>query len=453
MEGQQLSSGAVVRILYVEDDPANKALVHKLLVNAGYQVLEASDGIEGINMAQAEHPDLILMDMNMPGLDGYEATTRIKAIADLASIPVIAITANAIDGDRERSLVAGCDGYISKPIDVGTFVATVTSYVSGKQEVLEDSAKNGYLKEYNRRLVEKLELKVRELMDMNAQLEKRVEVKIKELESAQDQLLQSEKMASIGQLAAGVAHEINNPVGYINSNIGTLKRYVEDLFRMLSAYEGVEPSLPQQQRDPVVALKKEIDLNFLKEDIAQLVNESIEGVTRVRQIVQDLKDFSHVDEAEWQWANLHRGIDSTLNIVNNELKYKADVVKEYGDLPDVECIASQLNQVFMNMLVNAAHAIESRGTITVRTGKQGDDWVWAKIMDTGNGIPPDKIKRIFEPFFTTKPVGKGTGLGLSLSYSIVQKHHGRIEVESEAGKGTTFTVWLPVTQAEAKAGR
>jgi signal transduction histidine kinase len=163
-------------------------------------------------------------------------------------------------------------------------------------------------------------------------------------------------------------------------------------------------------------------------------------------IVQSLKDFSHADVTdEWRFSSLRSGLDSTLNIVNNEIKYKAEVIREYGDIPDVECLPSQLNQVFMNLLVNAAHAIEEHGTITVRTGKERDE-VWVDIVDTGHGIPPEHLQKIFDPFFTTKPVGKGTGLGLSLSYGIVQKHHGRFEVKSEVGRGTTFRVWLPVKQ-------
>ncbi|MHB9101179.1 MAG: ATP-binding protein [Sulfuricella sp.] len=269
----------------------------------------------------------------------------------------------------------------------------------------------------------------------------------KRLEDAQNQLLQSEKMASIGQLAAGVAHEINNPVGYINSNLGTLQKYLRDLFDMLAAYEQAEPLLAEHAEvlRNIRALKEKLDIAYLKEDVSALMSESQEGITRVKKIVQDLKDFSHVDEAEWQWSNIHNGLDSTLNIVWNEVKYKAEVIKEYGSLPDVECLPSQLNQVFMNLLVNAAHAIEERGIITLRSGVEGEE-VWVEIADTGKGISPENLNRIFDPFFTTKPVGKGTGLGLSLSYSIVQKHHGRISVASEVGKGTTFRIWLPVSQ-------
>ena len=272
---------------------------------------------------------------------------------------------------------------------------------------------------------------------------------IGKLHDAQNQLLQSEKMASIGQLAAGVAHEINNPIGYVNSNLGTLRRYIEDVFAMLASYEQSEPLLASHPETAhrIKALRDKLDIAFLKEDIVALMEESGEGISRVKKIVQDLKDFSHVDESEWQWVDLHKGLDSTLNVVWNELKYKSEVVKEYGDLPEVECLPSQINQVFMNLLVNAAHAIEERGTITIHSGVQ-DDEVWVAISDTGKGIAPENLKRIFEPFFTTKPVGKGTGLGLSLSYSIVQKHHGRIEVASEVGKGTVFRVYLPVKQPD-----
>jgi signal transduction histidine kinase len=276
----------------------------------------------------------------------------------------------------------------------------------------------------------------------------------RQLSNAQQQLVQSERLASIGQLAAGVAHEINNPVGYIFSNIGTLERYIADLFRMLAAYEAAEVQLAGTPTGREVAeLRESIELGYLKEDIPNLMAETLEGVRRVRKIVQDLKDFSRVDaRQDWEWTNLHQGLDSTLNIVNNELKYKAEVVREYGQLPEVQCLASELNQVFMNLLVNAAHAIEkARGTIVLRTGTheaegQGPQ-VWVEISDDGCGIAPEQLQRIFDPFFTTKPVGKGTGLGLSLSYGIVQKHHGRIEVRSQPGQGTTFRVTLPVRQA------
>ncbi|WP_343639689.1 ATP-binding protein [Roseateles sp.] len=263
------------------------------------------------------------------------------------------------------------------------------------------------------------------------------------LEEAQNQLLQAEKMASIGQLAAGVAHEINNPIGFVSSNLGTLRGYVEPMFGLLDAMQSDLAALPEATRAALKELDRRIDLSFVKEDLPQLLDESEDGLVRVKRIVQDLKDFSRVDHAEWQDANLNAGLESTLNVVMNEVKYKAEVKKDYGELPPVRCIAAQLNQVFMNLIVNAAHAIPQRGEIRLTT-RAVDDWVWVQVEDTGTGMSEEVRQRIFEPFFTTKPVGKGTGLGLSLSYSIVQKHAGRIEVESTPGHGTRFRVWVPV---------
>jgi two-component system, NtrC family, sensor kinase len=272
-----------------------------------------------------------------------------------------------------------------------------------------------------------------------------------QLSMAQAQLLQSEKLASIGQLAAGVAHEINNPISFVFSNFGTLQTYVASLLRVLTRYEEAEPFIADADVARGIAeLREQVDLAFLQEDVLALMAESRDGIERVRKIVQDLKDFSRVDaHQQWQWADLHQGIDSTLNIVNNEVKYKADVVKEYGAIPEVECLPSQINQVIMNIVVNGAQAIEGRrGRITIRTGESGGN-VWIEIADNGCGIPQALQSRIFDPFFTTKPIGTGTGLGLSLSYGIIQKHRGRIGMQSEEGVGTTFRIELPIRQPDA----
>jgi PAS domain S-box-containing protein len=285
------------------------------------------------------------------------------------------------------------------------------------------------------------------LSDISARkrMEQEQERLIARLREAHEQLLQSEKMASIGQLAAGVAHEINNPLGFVNSNMDSLKRYLNTLLAVEVAYgTAVRQEAPGSVLAArIEAIAREADLAFLKDDVADLVAESLDGLKRVRQIVQALKDFSHMGDTDWLHADLHAGLDSTLTIVANEIKYKATVEKRYGSLPHIVCLPSQLNQVFMNLLVNAAHAIRERGVITISTGVDGD-WVWVAISDTGCGIPPQNLNRIFEPFFTTKPVGSGTGLGLSLSYSAVSKHGGRIDVESRVDAGTTFTVRLPV---------
>ncbi|WP_324734050.1 ATP-binding protein [Pseudomonas paeninsulae] len=259
------------------------------------------------------------------------------------------------------------------------------------------------------------------------------------LGKANAQLMQSEKLAAIGQLAAGVAHEINSPIGYVFSNLQTLAGYVHDLLRIIDAVDGAA-SLGEVRQ-----LKRSLEYDYIRNDVEALIGESEDGIEQVKKISTALKDFSHFEEDEFRLADLHRGLDITLNVVNNELRYKAEVVKEYGQLPAVECMPSQINQVMMNLLVNAAHAIEQFGRITLRSGHQGE-WVWLEVEDTGQGIAPHLLNRIYEPFFTTKPVGKGTGLGLSLSYNIVRKHNGRIEVFSTPGQGTRFRVWLPAQQ-------
>lgn len=267
---------------------------------------------------------------------------------------------------------------------------------------------------------------------------------LSQLDETKAHLYQSEKLASIGQLAAGIAHEINNPVGYVKSNLSTLSEYVTQTFDALTACKKLIVATDNAVlQGDFSKIEKDFDLEFIRGDVDHLLKESLEGIERVRDIVADMKEFSHVDSTDWQPSDLHKGLDSTLNIVHNELKYKATIVKEYGSLPEVECIASKLNQVFMNLLVNAAHAIEDRGTIWIRTGICDDGWVWVEVEDTGKGIPPENISHLFEPFFTTKPVGKGTGLGLSVSYGIVEQHGGKIDVRSEVGKGSVFRVWLP----------
>jgi two-component system NtrC family sensor kinase len=276
------------------------------------------------------------------------------------------------------------------------------------------------------------------------------------LKDAQARILQQEKMASIGQLAAGVAHEINNPMGFIISNLGTLRKYSEKRSRYLTLLSDTVRDLAADDgprgRDSLERIEESrvaLKIDCITADIGSLIKESLDGADRVRRIVQDLKSFSRVDEAEEKPADINACLDSTLNIVWNELKYKAEVRKEYGVLPQTVCNARLLNQVFMNLLINAAEAIESCGEITIATRSDGK-FIEAAISDTGCGMSADTINRIFEPFYTTKDIGKGTGLGLSIAYDIIKKHGGEITVESEPGRGSRFTVRLPI-RSEADA--
>jgi two-component system NtrC family sensor kinase len=297
-------------------------------------------------------------------------------------------------------------------------------------------------------------LRDRELAEARLQGEKREQARlIERLGDTQAQLIQSEKMASIGQLAAGVAHEINNPVGYISSNLQSMKNYLSDMQRVIETYAEMENELPADS--PALArvreLKQAVDFDYLREDAVALLDESMSGTSRVKQIIQDLKNFARSDEEAWQVASLEGLLDSTLNIVWNEVKYKAQVDKAYGGIPSVPCMPGKLSQVFMNLLVNAAQAIDKSGTITIRSGLADGERVFVEIEDDGCGIPQSDLPRLFEPFFTTKPQGKGTGLGLSISFGIVQSHNGAIEVRSQPGQGTCFRVTLPLQGGPATA--
>lgn len=296
-----------------------------------------------------------------------------------------------------------------------------------------------------------------QLLETSAQIEaknEKLESALKRLEETQAHMLQSEKMASIGQLAAGVAHEINNPTGFVSSNLKTLSDYQNDLSELITKYhgliaglktEGDDNTLPDTIKSNVESIKafeEDIDVEFLLEDIVDLIGDCREGTDRIKKIVIDLKDFAHPGEEVIQPTDINNGLDSTLNVVNNELKYKATVHKEFGEIPLVKGVPQQLNQVFMNILVNAAQAIDKKGDIHIKTCLV-DQNVTITISDTGSGISEENLNKIFDPFFTTKDIGKGTGLGMNIAYNIIQKHHGTIEVQSEVGKGTAFTISLP----------
>lgn len=282
--------------------------------------------------------------------------------------------------------------------------------------------------------------------EINAHREQ-LQAALDELKLTQAKVLQQEKMASIGQLAAGVAHEINNPIGFVSSNLGTLEKYVQ----RISEYALTLTSMLENVKDAgldaaLQETRNKYKFDFITDDVKKLIAESRDGAERVRVIVQNLKNFSRVDKADAVHADINECMDTTINIVWNELKYKATVKKEYGKLPLIKCYPQQLNQVFMNLLVNASHAIEKQGVITIKTWEQ-DGSLFISVADTGCGIQKEHLQKIFEPFFTTKEPGKGTGLGLSITYDIVKKHRGEITVQSEINKGTTFTISIPALEA------
>ncbi len=300
-----------------------------------------------------------------------------------------------------------------------------------------------------KRLNQRLQKASSELMKKNAKLEKTLD----NLERTQTQMLQSEKMASIGQLAAGVAHEINNPTGFVSSNIKTLGDYQQDMNDLIEKYQELKDSLkkvPDGQLPEKISellaeveeTEEDVDIAFIQEDVGELIGDCREGTERIKKIVNDLKHFAHPGEDKMKETDINAGIQSTLNVVKNELKYKATVIKELGDIPIIHAYPQQLNQVFMNILVNAAHAIEKTGEIRIVT-KEVDGMAEVRISDTGCGIAEENLHKIFDPFFTTKDVGKGTGLGMNIAYNIINKHNGDIRVESTVGVGTTFIIQLP----------
>lgn len=430
------------RVLVVDDDPILRTQLKRLASKFVSEIEVAGDGKEGLALWRQWKPDVIVTDIFMPEMNGLEMSEAIRA--EDSDAQIIVITSDKDSDSLLHALSIGVERYITKPIDMHLLIDAISKCVRDRQQTEELR-----LTRQVAALTEALQKQLEEKKKVEEALRKEKDeqqVLIARLEEAHNQLLQSEKMASIGQLAAGVAHEINNPVGFVNSNLGALQKYIDSLLRLIAAYEEHDGEIASQSRESLKALKREIDIDFLRDDIKELMAESQGGLQRVKRIVQDLKDFSHVGDSELQWANLESGLESTLNVVWNELKYKAEVVRDYGAIPEVECIPSQLNQVFMNLLVNAAQAIKDHGVITLRTRQLGDD-VCVEIADTGSGIPPEIINRIFDPFFTTKPVGSGTGLGLSITHGIIRKHGGRIEVDSEPGMGTTFRIVLPIKQA------
>jgi len=401
----------IMKILIVEDEPASQKLLEKIVQSEGYDAIPANDGKSAWEIVKKEKIEMVITDWMMPEMDGLKLCRKIRQ-ADLPRyVYIILLTAKNQAEDAVAALDAGADDYIRKPFNPDELKARI---LAGKRIIeLEDSQKK-----------------------------------------ANAQLFQSEKMVSIGQLAAGVAHEINNPTGFVSSNLKTLTDYQNDINKLIKHYRKLVTNLKktnrkhlssstEKQLEQIASLEDEADIDFILEDIMDLISDCKEGTERIKKIVIDLKDFAHPGEDKIQSADINGGIEATLNVVWNELKYKATVNKELGKLPMVNCYPQQLNQVFMNLFVNAAQAIEKQGKISIVT-RADDGFVEITIGDTGSGIDKEYLSRIFDPFFTTKDVGKGTGLGLNVAYNIIKKHNGTIDVKSQVGKGTVFKIRIPI---------
>jgi len=400
-----------MKILIAEDDLTSRMILEKIIKKDGYETIFAKDGQEAWELFQRNEFRIVVMDWMMPRMDGLTLCKKIRAANVPNYIYILMLTAN---NERESVLTgfeAGVDDYMAKPFDPGELKVRLRT---GQRIIkLEDKHNTVYT-----------------------------------------QLLQSEKMASVGQLAAGVAHEINNPTGFVSSNLKTLSEYQKDIIGLLKQYKklitdlkdldakGDLPSAITKHLEQIGSLETEVDVDFILADASDVIGDCREGTERIKKIVLALKDFAHPGEEKVEEADINKGIESTLNVVWNELKYKATITKDYGDLPRLECYPQQLNQVFMNILVNAAQAIEDSGEIRISTRADGE-CVEIKISDTGIGIPKEYLLKIFDPFFTTKEVGKGTGLGMNVAYNIIKKHKGTIAVESIVGKGTTFKIRIP----------
>ncbi|MDZ4818443.1 MAG: ATP-binding protein [Planctomycetota bacterium] len=411
-----------MKLLIAEDDTTTRLVLGATLRRLGHSVTAVATGLQAWEAWQQDEYALLISDWMMPEMDGLALCRKIRAEPCAHYTYLILLTSLDGKGNYLDGMDSGADDMITKPFD---------------EKLLEARLR---VAERMLALHEALRIEAIAVQQRNAELEA---LNLR-LAGTQSKLLQAEKMASVGLLAAGVAHEINNPIGFVHSNLGSLKRYVEEIFSVLGVYESLEHVLPVEnpQIKELRALRQRVELDYLRNDTVELLAETLNGVSRVKKIVQDLQDFTQSDETHWQRVGLQESLDSAINMIAHEIQCKADLIKDYGTVPPVQCLPVQLNQVFMNLLMNAVQSIDGRGTINVRTGCENDT-AWITISDSGCGIAPANLQRIFDPFFTTKPVGVGTGLGLWMTYTIVEKHAGSIEVESELGRGSTFTIRLP----------
>ena len=425
------------KILIVDDTPTNLEVLSNALISANYQVAVALDGESAIAQIKYKPPELVLLDVMMPGINGFETCRRLKADANTSHIPIIFMTALSDTVDKVKGLSLGAVDYITKPFQQEEVMARV-----------------------------KLHL---ELYHLNCTLEQQVKERtfelanaLENLKNSQLQLIQGEKMSSLGQLVAGIAHEINNPVNFIHGNLPYANEYVNNLLALVNQFnqelQRLYQKFPDETNPEIEDFAEEIDLEFLQTDLPKLLESMGIGTKRIRDLVYSLRNFSRTDEAESKIANLHEGIDSTLILLGHRLNKQFNlptiqIVKEYGNIPNVECYPSSLNQVFMNILANAIDALEeamemgkqAHPTIWISTKMVGEDQVKICIANNGLPIPAKAQESLFEAFFTTKAVGKGTGMGMSISQEIVvARHKGSISFTSVPGKNTEFVVQIGV---------
>ncbi len=423
----------------MDDTPVSAEVLSQVLRKANYQVRTERNGLSAIEAIESDPPELILLDVIMPGIDGFETCRRIKAKPEFTEIPVIFITGSDDTSSRVQGLEAGAVDYITKPFEYNEVLSRI--------EV--------HLRLY--RLTRTLEQQVE---TRTAQLRETLEA----MQTMQVQMIQGEKMSALGQLVAGIAHEINNPVNFIQGNIVHAAGYIKDLLELVATYQKYVP----EPNEEIEAAIEDADLDFLQEDLPKLLKSMKIGTDRIRDIVKSLRNFSRTDDTKTERTDLHDGLDSTLMILGNRMKAKPDrpevqVVKIYGALPPVECYPGPINQVFMNILANAADALDDKyeslsemareefqPTIWIETAEREGDRVEVTIADNGPGIPAEVRNQIFDSFFTTKPKGKGTGIGMSISREIViDQHHGQLDCRSSS-MGAKFIITLPVTQPDSE---
>lgn len=424
-------------LLVVDDNPTNIKVLFNFLKEEGFKVLVAKDGLNALEKLTSIQPDLILLDIMMPGIDGFETCHRIKEDPKINTIPIIFMTALADANNKVKGLSSGAVDYITKPFQQEEVLARINLHL-------------------------KLKSLTQELATVNASLEQKVEERTAELKKAQSQLVLTEKMSSLGQLVAGIVHEINNPVGFIAGNIAEAKNYAQDLIQLVQLYQEKYP----EPDDDILDELEEIDFEYLLEDFPKLLKSMEEGTNRITNISQSMRTFSRADSDQKVSFHCHDGIDSTIMILRHRLKAKdyrpeIKITKNYGELPPIPCYPGQLNQVFMNLLANAIDALEDSNQgksyeeiqnqpneIEIVTSYDADgNQVQIDVHDNGIGMKPDIQQKIFDYLFTTKGVNKGTGLGLAISREIIEdKHQGTLDFTSQLGQGTTFTLILPVKE-------